>query len=418
MTRCAVTRRTLTRRLTTLAVVASPLLVLAPTAQADQVQCEPGKTRYVDQQSYNLSSLGVPQSWALSRGAGVTVAVVDSGVDTRNAHLPDSAVLPGKSFVPGEPSARQDDQGHGTAVAGIIAARYVAGSALVGAAPEATILPVRIYKDLQSDANPNPVFPPTTDLVAQGIRWAATHGADVINVSLSASAQDTDLPALRAAVRTAYRRGAVVVASGGDNPPPAQTPLTQVRYPAALPHVLGVAAADQSGQVDNFSTHGPQIDVAAPGASVLFPFSAYGDCVSDQTTPYTSYSAPFVSALAAQLRSRFPDESADLIDYRIIASADRPRLDQRNDVDGWGLIQPYEALAMSIDPQRPGPPVPGTSQTGQQVRAAPPLRPVTAQPDPREPARQAALWWGLLAVGLSGGALVLRPWLLRLVRRA
>ena len=397
-----------------LAVSALPLLAPPAPASAEAPPCEPGVTRYVRQSAYAITSLSIPQSWPLSRGQGQVVAVVDSGVDDTNKHFPPGTVLPGTSFVPG--SAHEDFIGHGTAVAGIIAARPVAGSALIGAAPEVKILPVRVFQDEDTTGQREVQFPPDTSRMAAGIRWAASHGADVINVSMSTNAGDRHLPALKAALAFAHAKDVVVVASGG-NPGAGDTlPMTASRWPAAGTHVLGVAATNPAGVVDQWSIHGPQNDVAAPGANVLATFHGNGDCLYGQEHAFTSFAAPFVSGLAAQLRERFPDESADQIAYRIMASADRPRMGERDDVSGWGEIRPYEALTMSLDPNRAGPPVPGVRMPATATADMSPVTPGAAQSDPLAPVRSQAMWAALVAVGLCALALVLRPWLGPLTR--
>ena len=395
------------------ALLTGPVAVVgAAPVLADEASCEVGTTRYVKESSYAISSLSIPQTWGLATGKGVTVAVVDSGVDSGNAHLR-GAVLPGTSFVPGPPT--QDLLGHGTGVAGIIAARYVDGSALVGAAPDAKILPVRVFQDEDTTGSRPVAYPPDTRRMAQGIAWAVRNGADVVNVSMSTRPTDDALPELKAALDLARRKDVVVVASGGNQD--VDEAFTQIRYPAGGDAVIGVAATNQSGEVDNWSIHGAQNDVSAPGANVLISYHANGDCLAGQDHAYTSWATGFVTGLAAQLRQRYPKESADQIAYRIMASADRPRMSERDDVQGWGQIRPYSALTMTLDPNRPGPPVPGAAPRTETKPADSPVSPLTARPDPLAPARVQALWWGLAAVGLCALASVLRPWLGRLGRR-
>jgi membrane-anchored mycosin MYCP len=411
----------ITRATGTLLAVAALVVPLGaapppPAAAAEPVPCKVGTTQYVTESSYAITSLGIPQTWPLATGKGVVVAVVDSGVEAGNAHL-GKAVLPGTSFVPGDPTGREDVLGHGTGVAGIIAGRYLDGkSALVGVAPDAKILPVRVFQDEDPTGSRPVAFPPDTGRMARGIRWAVLHGADVINVSMSTRPTDGALPELLDALALARRKDVVVVASGGNAE--SNSPFTQTRYPAGAPGVIGVAATNATGVVDDWSIHGPQNDVSAPGANVLIAFHDNGDCLESDERAFTSWSAGFVSGLAAQLRERFPKASADEIAYRIMASADRPRIGERNDVEGWGEIRPYTALTMTLDPNRPGPPLPGMGSRAPTKVKESTVTPLAARSDPLAPAREASMWWGLLAVGLCALALVLRPWVGALARRA
>jgi len=391
-----------------LAVAAGVGLAAGPAAPASaDAECQVGRTRYVETPSYALLRLAAGRTWGLSVGDGTTVAVVDSGVEDANAHLRD-VVLPGRSFVAGEPEAREDDWGHGTAVSGIIAGQFLDRSSVIGLAPGARILPVRVYRaEASTTSQPTAAELPSTDRMAAGIRWAAEQDPDVINVSMSSTNDD---PALRAAVRYAVRRDIVVVASAGNRT--SANEENGARYPAAYPGVIGVAAADTDDAVTKASIHGPQVDVAAPGENVLTTYFGNGDCLLARSRPYSSYAAGYVSGLAAQLRQRYPGESAELVAYRIMSSADRPQRDARDDVSGWGLIQPYDALTMTLDPSRPGPSLPGAPEPEQTV-ARPVVKPVLTSSDPLEPAQQSALWSALFLGGLVVLTFVLRPWLVR-----
>lgn len=410
------------------AVAAVPALLgvvgaAPPAAATEQTEdCEPGVTRYVDDTNLNFAGklLGSFTSWGYATGKGVTVAVVDSGIDTGNAHLTDN-VLPGQSFAGGAGDGRSDDSRHGTAVAGIIAARPLAGrSAMVGQAYDARLLPVRVFDKSVDPENPDPYdrpeFPPDAGRVAQGIRWAADHGADVINVSMTSDRSDRQgWLAQRAAVRYAQERDIVVVAASGDAV--GETPVTQRLWPAAFPGVLGVAAVNGNGVVDDYSVHGPHVDVAAPGGNILVTFGADGDCIAGADGPLTSWAAGYVSGLAAQLRERHPQESAERIAYRIQASAKRPRADRRDDESGWGLIQPTPALTLSLDPNLPGPRLPGAAEP-QTVQAESDFVPPRETTDPLAAPQRSLTWWVLGGAGLAALALLVRPLARRRAERA
>lgn len=391
--------------------VVGPAPVATASSQTAAPQCEVGKTQYASQPSPVLQRLAVPQSWNLATGKGVTVAVVDSGINTGNAHFPEGSVLPGTSLVPGTPpDGRTDVFGHGTAVAGIIGARPIEGirSGMQGVAYDATLLPVRVFTSDEADAEVQQR--PTGALITEGIAWAIDNGADVVNVSLSVGADNLDLPAMREVLARAERQGVVVVASSGDNIG-GEEAVTELRFPAAVDTVLGVSALNASGQVDNWSVQGDFVDVAAPGANVLLTYQQYGDC-QDGENPLTSWSAPFVAGLAAQLKERFPRATPAEIRYRITTTARRPIANQRDDEQGWGVIQPYDALTVSLDERRPGPVAPDAEVVEAEGRPSE-ARAITARPDALAPARREALWWWIGGAGLAAVGLLLRP----LVRR-
>ncbi len=381
---------------TALAVAAMAGLVTVATGSpaVAATDCDVSKTSYVTDPKglQNLNLLGVRQSWRLATGKNVTVAVVDSGVSRGNAHL-EQAVVKGRSFVGG--SEFDDKQGHGTVVAGIIAARKIKQSVLIGAAPSVTILPVRVFGELRDQGN--------SGEVADGIRWAAEQGASVINISLSTGPNDPNLKQLKSAIEYAVDQDAVLVASAGNRPE--DSALTRVQYPAGFPGVIGVAATDASGDVDNWSIHGDHVDVAAPGGNVLTTFYDKGDCLVGTNRPYTSYATAYVSALAAQLRQKFPDDSAADITNRILTTADRPQSAARDDQQGWGLIQPLAALrsASAVAPGR------GADQPRSTTIAGPPTESLTAVTDPAAVNRNRLLWWAITAVAVLAVALITRP---------
>ena len=372
----------------------------ADTTTADAAgddACTPGTPILVAERPTALGQLGADGAWQLATGAGVTVAVVDSGVAAANVHLAD-AVLPGTDLVGGT-DGRVDVDAHGTAVAGIIAARSVTGSGLVGLAPEAAILPVRVYVDSTEDSV-EAGLGPRDDRLAEGIRLAADAGAQVINVSMS-SPEDT--PELADAVAYATGRGALVVASAGNRPDDAQGPSSP-RYPAAYPEVLAVTAVDVQSAPTDAVEHGPHVDVVAPGQAVLTAFLGDADCVQAQDSASSSYATAYVSAAAALVAELYPEETPAQWAHRLTATAARPLAGQRSDDLGWGVVRPWAALTFVDDGTAVGP----ASPVHAAPDAAPDPAPVTLSPpaDRGADTRRAATWW-LLAAGVAGAAAAL-----------
>ncbi|HEX4492282.1 MAG TPA: S8 family serine peptidase [Acidimicrobiia bacterium] len=233
-----------------------------------------------------LPDVGFPDAWPLTQGAGVTVAVVDSGVLGTHEDLAGS-VLSGADFVsPG--NGWNDRLGHGTFVAGLIAAHVGNGRGIAGAAPNVKILPVRVLDSGGSGTSAN---------VAAGIVYAANHGAHVINLSLGGTGAD---PGERAAVDYAISKGAVVVAAAGNS---GQTGSPAI-YPAAFPEVLAVGAVDSHNAHAAFSNVGSYVDVVAPGVNVLSTYN--GSTHSYAQGEGTSFAAPYASAAVALVEASNP----------------------------------------------------------------------------------------------------------------
>ena len=370
----------------------------APAAGATTQECSPDVTVLRPEAPQALVRLGADAAWRLASGAGVVVAVVDSGVDPGNAHLA-GAVLPGVDLVglEGDPTGLTDVAGHGTAIAGQIAARPVVGSGMVGLAPAATILPVRVYyvDDERSGTAPR------SDLVAAGIRYAAEHGAAIINVSISFPDDTADL---RDAVRVATEAGSLIVASAGNRNTTTQSDDSP-RFPAAYPEALAVTAVGDQDQPTDDSIHGPHVEIAAPGTDVLTTFYAAGDCLLAADKASTSFATAYVSAAAAMVAQRFPDESPAQWAYRLEVTAARASLDARDDLVGWGVVRPSAALTFVDDGSAPGPPSP--------VHPAPPAaEPVVvaldvhADEDLLAPAQASSAWWLLVGVVVCTAALL------------
>lgn len=373
---------------TTAATAAGPGLPRAVTG------CDQEVTAYVDQPPPALDRLGVEAVWPRATGAGVVVAVVDSGVDVRNAHL-SSAVLPGVDLTGAEGVGHTDEDGHGTAIAGQVAARPVDGSGVVGVAPDAQVLPVRVYRATDEQAVREGLGV-RTDRIAEGVVAAVERGARVVNVSLSSGEDD---PALRAAVALATERGALVVASAGNRTTAQSGPP---RYPAAYDGVLGVAAVDAVDRPTEDSVHGPHVDIAAPGTEVLTTFHAAGDCLLGGSAS-SSFATAYVSAAAALVAQAHPDETPAQWAHRLMATASRPDLRARDDRIGWGVVRPADAVALVDDGSVPGPPSP-VHEAGPAAVVERERLEVEAAPDTTTPVRRTLGWWVVAGTAVAVAA--------------
>lgn len=380
-------------------LAAAPSEASSPASAAPQGECT--ATNWIAETPTALNELQSESAWARTRGAGVTVAVVDSGV-AANPHLAD-AVVGGINLVPDGTDAggRTDLYGHGTAIAGQIAARVVPESGVEGLAPESRILAVRVFAGT-SDQLVEAGFGPSTARMAEGIRWAADQGAQIINVSMSTLGAD---PGLADAVAYATGRGSLIVSTAGNRDSSLaveQSESDGVRYPAGFPEVLGVAATDSAGVVTDASIHGPHVRVSAPGQLVLTASAAGADCVYAPQAPATSYAAGYVSAAAALVAAAHPDETPAQWAYRLEATAVRPAAGSRDDRAGWGVVQPWDAMTLI-----PGPGVRGPASPFTDGATTPPI---AVESDPVEVVDDPGADAAAIAIGVTigiGGLVVL-----------
>jgi type VII secretion-associated serine protease mycosin len=278
---------------------------------------------------WSLQRVVLDQLWQTTKGKGVKVAVIDTGVDTVNAQLKGGAVANGKDYLHAGGNGKIDKVGHGTKVAGIIAARKLDGTGFIGLAPEATIIPIR-QNDDQGSGNVN--------TMTQAIRWAAEQGAQVINISqdtASKMAPSVDAEFL-SAIKFAQSKDALIVAAAGNDGADGKVKET---YPAAYPGVLAVAASDRNNARAPFSQSGPFVGVAAPGIDMVSTVPTGGNCV-DQGT---SFAAPYVSGVAALIRAKHPDWDYKQVITQIEQTADRTKAG-RDDFVGWGVVDPTAAV--------------------------------------------------------------------------
>ncbi|MBW5487059.1 type VII secretion-associated serine protease mycosin [Streptomyces bambusae] len=354
----------------------------------------------VRERQWALTALRAEEAWGTTRGEGVTVAVLDTGVDAAHPDL-DGQVLDGTDLI-GMGATRGDRNWarHGTAMAGIIAGHGHGPSrrqGILGIAPAARILPVRGILE-EGDPGRAKARENKGGALAEGIRWAADHGADVINLSLgddSASAHHE--AAEDEAVQYALAKGAVVVASAGNGGQAGD----HASYPASYPGVIAVTAVDRRGRKAAFSTRSWYATVCAPGVDVV---------IADPDRSYyegwgTSAAAAFVSGAVALVRSAHPGLSPAQIKKLLADTAADSPPGGRDDARGHGLVDPVAAL-----------------------RAAEALRPQGVLPEPvpyaqqyfgsgPEPLRPAGRRSGLPALAASAGGLVLLALAAVLARR-
>jgi hypothetical protein len=352
-----------------------------------------------------VERLGLEKAWQVTRGEGVTVAVVDSGVDADNAHLRGALAGGQTTFAPApgqNPSVDpgSDLYGHGTAAAGLIAARRIDGSDVVGVAPAATVLPLRAFQVPSTEDDQN--VGPSAASVANAIRIAADQGAQIINLSLSQAAPSGEI---QGAVQYAQDRGALIVASAG-NRGTSEDDADGVRYPAAYDGVLGVSGVTLAGEWDfGASFAGEHVDVVAPGQGLLAPWCGGGDTsLGDEVS--ASWATAVVSGIAALVASAHPDESPEQWAHRIMATALRTTPDARKDTVGWGEARPYEAVAFVDDGGVPGPDSPTYERPADVVIDDSEIR-IEAPRDPLAGAREIVAWTLAGGVAVSLTALVI-----------
>jgi subtilisin family serine protease len=284
-----------------------------------------------------------PAAWEATRGsASVVVAVLDTGVDASHPDLR-GALVPGFDIVNNDADA-SDDNGHGTATAGVIAARTNNAEGQAGVCWNCSIMPVKVLGASGSG---------TTSAIASGILWAVAHGADVINLSLGGTG--TTL-ALADAVAHAADQGVVVVAAAGNNA--STTPF----YPAAYPQVISVAGTTSSDGRYDWSNHGSWVQVAAPGCNVApDPGGGYVNFCG------TSSATPLVAGIAGLAYSLEPTLSRSAFEQALHGAAvplgsmvEYGRVDAFETLEALGLTPPLNEVRPSIR---------GTSRVGSVLAA-------------------------------------------------
>jgi type VII secretion-associated serine protease mycosin len=287
-----------------------------------------------------LDQIDVPAAWQLTKGAGVTVAVLDTGAD---ASVPDLAgsVTTGPDYTAGaDPPGYQPPHLHGTYIASLIAAHGSGpgrSDGVIGVAPEARVLSVRVILDDNEPGfqnyNSNASY---ADAIPDGIRYAVSHGAGVINMSLGSDMATRDM---RSAVGYAISHNVVVVASAGnDGSRSGYTPYT---YPASFTGVISVAAVGSGGARASFSDRNSSVVISAPGVNVVGAGPGGEYIVADGTSPASA----FVAGVAALIRSKYPRLSPALVTQALVSSAQRRPAGGYSPNVGFGEVDAVAALA-------------------------------------------------------------------------
>ena len=296
---------------------------------------------------WNLDAIQMPSAWDMSTGNGVTIAILDTGVayETYQAYqqAPDLAnthFVNGYDFINGD-THPNDDNGHGTHVAGTLAQSTNNGEGVAGVAYNANIMPIKVLDSLGQGSYAG---------IIQGIEFAVANGAKVINLSLSGHSGSQ---ALEEAVNQARAQGVLVVAAAGNN-------NSAVEYPARYDSVLAVGAVRFDKTRARYSNYGSAIDVVAPGGDnqVDQNGDGFGDGIVQQTfrsgeintfrylfMEGTSMATPHVSALAALLLAENPGLSVDALENAIKSTALDLGVAGEDEEYGAGLIQAADALA-------------------------------------------------------------------------
>ncbi|MDH2425063.1 S8 family serine peptidase [Sphaerisporangium sp. TRM90804] len=332
-----------------LLLVAGPSVAFAPAAgavsPANPARCAPPRGGAQVGESWGQRRLAFTGVWPLTRGDGVTVAVIDSGVDTRHPQVRVARSIDLTGTGP------QDCVGHGTAVAGIIAGDDMREIPFAGVAPKVRLISIKQTNSETGDVG----------LLAKAIIRAADLRADVVNVSIQAN----DAPDLKSAVDYALSMDVVIVAAAGNIKKEDGTPAPA--YPAAYPGVLSVGSAGPDGKRTDFSNATTPVSVLAPGTSITstWPGSGYR-----QDLEGTSYAAPYVAGVAALVRARHPNLDNVRVRRRIEITADGAT----GTGTGAGMVNPLLAVSeilpsevVAIAPRQPDPLPPGVVR-----KAAPP----------------------------------------------
>ncbi|MER7795283.1 S8 family serine peptidase [Streptomyces sp. NPDC097640] len=288
----------------------------------------PAEAQDIRSRQWYLDAMKADDMWKASRGEGVTVAVIDTGVD---ASLPElrGQVLQGTDPAAKPKDPRQDSDGHGTNMAALIAGTG-AGGGIQGLAPKAKILPIRNVPDDRVDT--------ADEVMGRAIRYAADHDVQVINISSGAIALPERFPLTKAAVQHAIKKGSLIFAASGNSGDKGNP----IELPAGIPGVVGVGAIDSDGTAPRWSTAGDQVVLAAPGVNMVTHCTkSEGLCSSRGTSQATA----IASASAALIWAKHRKWNSNQVLRVMMQTAGRPKSGEvPSSYVGYGTIRPRKVL--------------------------------------------------------------------------
>ncbi|GGK69261.1 type VII secretion-associated serine protease [Planomonospora parontospora subsp. parontospora] len=311
-----------------------------------------------EDQRWVLEALNVGQAWKATRGAGVTVALVDGEVDAEVAELRGRVTAGpamGSAGPDGAGGGESAGRRHGTAMASLIAGAGRGDGGLLGVAPEARVLSLPLVLDGDLPAASDDDLRTRGDSpLARAIRYAADHGADVVSMSLGAYGPHR---AEREAVSYALSRGVVLVAAAGNDGDSEQTERAGTsfwNFPAGYSGVIGVGAVDREGRPAPFSSDNLSVLVSAPGVDVpvVVPGGRY------ESSEGTSSATALVAGIAALIKAEHPRMPPDMVARAIAATADSGPVPGYDEYVGFGTVDAGKALARAGELMAAAAPVP------------------------------------------------------------
>lgn len=288
---------------------------------------------------YSLRVTEALRGWGVTRGdRRVVIGVVDSGVDINHPDL--AAKIVGVYNGADGNTDVKDFVGHGTHVAGIATAIANNGIGIAGAAPECALLAVKV-------ASGDSGYP-STEGIANGIIWAADHGADVINLSLGAGRESQ---AITAAVQHALKKNVVVLAATGNGSGNLKS------WPALTDGVIAVGSTDEGDRRSSFSNYGPWVSIVAPGSNIYSTFPANDNLIGQTnygTISGTSMATPFAAGVAALIRTKYPEMAPAMVKQVLESSADDKGAPGFDDQYGHGRVNIAKAMMRAEELTRGG----------------------------------------------------------------